>query len=115
MGTEDSRERLARHFIRAHHGRGWGQDSSLYAERAGSPLAGHVLLRLLPDYRPSLLVAVHVLAGRAGRGRSGGALLASLAWSGLHGVYVVDVQDVAPRHALDRCRPALVEGDQALH
>src|ERR1022692_2209173 len=115
MTTEVNREHVACHFLRTH--RGWNRrpHSSLYAERAGSPLAGRVLLPLLPDHRPSFLVALYVLDGGARGRRSGGPLLASLVRPGLHAVHVLDVQDVAPRHAYDRRRPALVEGDEILH
>src|ERR1035438_7979428 len=115
MRTEASREQFARDFFRRNRGRNRRPYSSLYPERAGSPLARRVHLLLLPDHRSGLLVALYVLAGGAGGRRTDGPLLASLAWPGLHAVHVLDVQDVAPRHAYDRCRPAMVEGDEILH
>src|ERR1700726_3077352 len=84
MRTEANREHNARRLLGTHDGRIWRRDYSLHAGRTGSSLAGLSVLHLLPDHRPSFLVALHVLAGDGGWRRTDGALLASLVWSALH-------------------------------
>ena len=84
----------ARHFFADATGEP-GAHSALHTGRTRQSLDRRLDLRLLPDHRPGVLVALSVLAGGAGGRRSGGPLLASLVRPGFHGVRVLDVQDVA--------------------
>src|SRR5580658_3989439 len=115
METEESHERFAGNLLRTNRGRRWGRDSSLHAQRAGSPLVRRSHICFLPDNWPRFLVALHVLVGCAGGWGPDSAPLASVVWPGVHGVRGMDVQDMATRPGDDRRGPALVEGDQVLH
>src|SRR5579863_2063938 len=114
MRTEGSRE-FAYHFPATNYGRTRRTHPPLHADRAYSSLGGRPVLHLLFDHRLGFLVPRHVLACGTGWRRTDCALLASLDGPRLHGVHVLDVQNVAWRYGYDRSRLALEEGGQALH
>src|SRR5579859_3751763 len=102
MGKGDGNEYIPGHSHLAYREQERRPDSSLHVGRACQPLDRWVVVCLLPDHRPGFLVALHILDGRLGRRRTNGALLASLAGPGLHRLYFMDVQALAPRHGYYR-------------
>src|SRR4051812_7032205 len=111
---EKSHEHNAGYFLPATGGRKRGAHCLLHAKRARSSLARSAVLYLLPDHGFSVLVAIHVLACSVSRGGTDGTLLASVVRHRVHHLHGLDVQDVGPRYANHRRRPALVEGDGVL-